>query len=63
MSAIPLQSGEYSTLTKVKAKGHSDRWPSSDSTEGIMTPRSQHLQMAPAQGDIRVQKEVVSPQA
>ena len=62
MSAIPLHSGDFSTTTKVKAKGLNDRWPSSDSTEGIMTPRSERegLQMAPMQGDIRVVKDVVS---
>ena len=59
-SIVPLRSGEYSgTHTKIKAKGLNERWPSSDSTEGIITARD-HLQMAPLQGDIRVQKDVVS---
>ncbi|KAL6719044.1 hypothetical protein ACLMJK_003279 [Lecanora helva] len=59
VSAVPLHSGEYSTHTKIKAKGLNDRWPSSDSTEGIITPRSDNLQMAPLQGDIRVQKDIL----
>ena len=59
-SAIPLPFDEFSTSTKCRGRGVNDRWPSSDSTEGIMTPRSDKLQMAPMQGDIRVQKDIVS---
>ena len=60
LSGIPINTSEYSgNHTRIKAKAMDKRWPSSDSTEGIMTPGSESLRMTPMAGDIRVQKDIV----
>ena len=63
--SIPLHSSEFAsgTHTKIKAKGLNERWPSSDSTEGIasLSEECEGFHLPPLRdGEVRVQKDVVS---